>query len=414
MKKSVLFLMAAAICIVVSCQDDKTFDKLVKANQGIQTLFTRYPDGSIQTTAGKPQNFPPEGIPYSTGNQWGPSIVNNSANWNTAFGWGNHAGLYEPKLGNPTVNGYVLSSTTTGVRSWVPNGSGGTMVYPSTAGIVVYNGTTWGTSIVNNSSNWNTAYGWGNHAGLYRPITWAPTWTDVTGKPTFATVATSGLFADLLSKPTTIAGYGITNAMSTSHPANVITSTNIANWNISYGWGNHSGLYRPVTWVPTWTDVTGKPTFAVVATSGLFADLLSKPTTVAGYGITNSMTTSHPANVITSINITNWNNAFGWGNHAGLYKLVSYVPTWAEITGKPSTYTPSTHTHAWTEITNKPPEQELIDAIASLGYLPIPGKTTDQINTIIPTNGGGIIFDVTLNVYKVFKNGQWVIVATTN
>jgi hypothetical protein len=30
----------------------------------------------------------------------------------------------EPSLGNPGVNGYVLSSTTLGVRSWVPNGTG--------------------------------------------------------------------------------------------------------------------------------------------------------------------------------------------------------------------------------------------------------------------------------------------------
>ena len=31
----------------------------------------------------------------------------------------------EPALGNPSVNGYVLASTTSGGRSWVPNGTGG-------------------------------------------------------------------------------------------------------------------------------------------------------------------------------------------------------------------------------------------------------------------------------------------------
>ncbi len=35
----------------------------------------------------------------------------------------NHAGTYEPALGNPATNGYVLSSTTAGVRSWVAAGS---------------------------------------------------------------------------------------------------------------------------------------------------------------------------------------------------------------------------------------------------------------------------------------------------
>jgi len=40
----------------------------------------------------------------------------------------------------------------------------------------------------------------------------ATSWASITGKPTFATVATSGLYSDLLSKPTTLSGYGITDA----------------------------------------------------------------------------------------------------------------------------------------------------------------------------------------------------------
>ncbi|MGI5914241.1 MAG: beta strand repeat-containing protein, partial [Bacteroidales bacterium] len=46
--------------------------------------------------------------------------------------------------------------------------------------------------------------------------------------------------AEILNKPTTLAGYGITDAMSTSHAANGISSTNITDWNTAYGWGNHS------------------------------------------------------------------------------------------------------------------------------------------------------------------------------
>ncbi|MBI4945225.1 MAG: hypothetical protein HY840_02355 [Bacteroidetes bacterium] len=96
-------------------------------------------------------------------------------------------------------------------------------------------------------------------SGNYNELTNLPTlfngtWGDLTGKPTFATVATSGSYTDLLNipslfdgtwtsltgKPTTLAGYGITDAMSTSHAAYSITSTNISNWNTSYGWGNHA------------------------------------------------------------------------------------------------------------------------------------------------------------------------------
>jgi hypothetical protein len=35
--------------------------------------------------------YPGSGIPLSTGSAWGTSITNNSTNWNTAYGWGNHA-----------------------------------------------------------------------------------------------------------------------------------------------------------------------------------------------------------------------------------------------------------------------------------------------------------------------------------
>ena len=50
-----------------------------------------------------------------------------------------------------------------------------------------------------NSGNWNTAYGWGNHAGLY------------------AASGHTHTFASLTSKPTTISGYGITDAITTGN-----------------------------------------------------------------------------------------------------------------------------------------------------------------------------------------------------
>lgn len=165
-----------------------------------------------------------------------------------------------------------------------------------------------------------------------------------------------------------------------------------------------------------WSSITGKPTFATVATTGLFADLLSKPTTVDGYGITNAMTTLHPANVITSTNITNWNTSFGWGNHSGLYRPITWVPTWTDVIDKPTTFTPSAHTHDYnTDIINKPPEKDLMEALAALNYLPLKGRTTTEINAlVIPAGQGAIAYDITLGVYKVYKNGVWSVVITSN
>ena len=136
-------------------------------------------------------------------------------------------------------------------------------------------------------------------------------------------------------------------------------TNNSTNWNTAYGWGNHAGLYRPITWVPSWTDVTGKPNFDA------------------------------------------------------LYLPITYIPTWGSITGKPAFATVAT-TGSYTDLINVPPVQDLKTGIESLDYLPIPGKTTDQINAIVPTTGSGIVKDITLNVYKVYKTGGWVIVITNN
>jgi len=42
-----------------------------------------------------------------------------------------------------------------------------------------------------------------------------------------------------------------------------------------------------------------------------------------------------PAKIITTTNIANWTLAYSWGDHAGLYRPITYVPDWSEITGNP-------------------------------------------------------------------------------
>ena len=137
----------------------------------------------------------------------------------------------------------------------------------------------------------------------------------------FSVLATSANFSTLTGLPTTLLGYGITDGMSTAHAANGISSTDITNWTTAFGWGNHAGLYRPISYVPDWSEIT------------------SKPTTLLGYGITDGMSTAHAANGISSTDITNWTTAFGWGNHAGLYRPIGYVPAWSEITSNPFLFT---------------------------------------------------------------------------
>jgi hypothetical protein len=101
-------------------------------------------------------------------------------------------------------------------------------------------------------------------------------WGSVTGKPTLATVATSGSYKDLSNKPTI--------------PTKVSQLTNDSKFITGVSWGSVTGKPTIPTKVSqltndskfitgvSWGSVTSKPTFSTVATSGSYKDLSNKPT----------------------------------------------------------------------------------------------------------------------------------------
>jgi len=198
------------------------------------------------------------------------------ANWNTAFSWGNHA-----------TAGYLTSVNETDPIF---------LAHPA-------NGVT-----SNRIADWDNAFAWGDHgsAGYLKSFT-----------------ETDPIFL--------------------AHPANGVTSNRITDWDNAFAWGDHgsAGYLKSFTETdPTWSAVSANYyTKTNLQTSGAsqlhFNNITSKPTTISGYGITDAMTTAHDANGITSTNISDWNTAYGWGNHSGLYRLISYVPAWSEITSNP-------------------------------------------------------------------------------
>jgi hypothetical protein len=70
---------------------------------------------------------------------------------------------------NPTVSGKVGIGTTSPSQKLTVNGN------ISANGIITATG--------GSSTNWNTAYSWGNHSGLYRPINYVPDWSEITSNP---------------------------------------------------------------------------------------------------------------------------------------------------------------------------------------------------------------------------------------
>ena len=100
-----------------------------------------------------------------------------------------------------------------------------------------------------------------------------PTWSNISGKPTFATVATSGSYNDLSNKPTIP-----TNTNQLTNGAGFITSSDSRLSDARpasdvYSWAKASS--KPSY---SWSEITSKPSFATVATSGKYSDLSGKPT----------------------------------------------------------------------------------------------------------------------------------------
>ena len=98
---------------------------------------------------------------------------------------------------------------------------------------------------------------------------------------------TTVAFADLTGKPTTIAGYGITDALQLGTTATTAMA------------GNTTFAFADITSKPTTisgygiTDALQLGTTSTTALAGdttfAFADITSKPTTIAGYGITDAL-----------------------------------------------------------------------------------------------------------------------------
>ena len=159
-----------------------------------------------------------------------------------------------------------------------------------------------------------------------------PAWSAVTGKPTTIagfgiTDAFNGTFGALTGTPTTLAGYGITDSLTA---ASSHTLTNKSGNNSQ--WTNDTGYLTSVP-AQSFASLTSKPTnltgygITDAATSAQgakadtalqsvpaqsFASLTSKPTTLAGYGITDTMYDNISVNTHLNVSGASSNEVLSW------------------------------------------------------------------------------------------------------
>jgi hypothetical protein len=138
-----------------------------------------------------------------------------------------------------TGGGGGISLTSLSVSSTTASG-GGSLSYDNTTGAFTFAPASVPSLTGYATESYVTSQGYITSASL--------TYSNISGTPTLATVATSGDYSDLINKPTLFDGT----------------------------YANLSG--KPTLFDGAYTSLTGAPTLATVATSGLYSDLTGNPT----------------------------------------------------------------------------------------------------------------------------------------
>ena len=277
----------------------------------------------------------------------------NSTNWNTAYGWGNHASagyltavpakaspVTSTELGAVNLDDYaqqgdagfyhqLANADATNGSNWPNNRAGSLLVqkgansggYGTTQLFIDYSSsdvyvrsmygsnaanTAWvklydTSDFTNNSANWNTAYNnsiasasfnTGNGIITLNQVDGGTVTVDIDGR--FLTSETS--HADVVVDGD-FTSTGLMKRGATAGSYSIVTD-NSSNWNTAYGWGDHS-------------------------TQGYLTSL-GTAIVDADFGSAGLMTTNGSGTYsVTTNNSANWNTAYGWGNHAGAGYITS-------------------------------------------------------------------------------------------
>lgn len=293
--------------------------------------------------------YPGAGIAVSTGSAWGTSLTDNSTNWNTAY---SHSQIV---TGNPHAIGYAdISDFNTGVSTYET--SHATVVIDAdftSQGIMLRGATTGSYSILtDNSANWNTAFGWGDHSTLYdttgtaaglistHESTYNHTqfqtaythsqvttgnphqvdWSELTGSqpaPISHTLLSHTITGETL-------GHVLAADSATTYSIRQLLGSEINN---DLGWSTNAGSVTSVGLsLPSEITVTNSPVTAAGTLTGTWANaaqnaVFAGPST-GGVG-TPSFRSLVDVDMPSSYDATNWDTAYGWGDHDGLYDPIN-------------------------------------------------------------------------------------------
>ena len=211
---------------------------------------------------------------------------------------------------NPTTINFNLSDGTTTSNVTLPGGGGGSGTVTSVA-VTGTNGITVSGSPVTVNGTIALSV---NASDLKTHL--AITYADIGSTPTTLagygiTDAFDGAFASLTARPTTISGYGITDAFDGAFASLTARPTTISGYGITDAF---SGVFADLSSKPTTISGYG----ITDAFDGVFASLTSKPTTLSGYGITDALS-EFTFSVTAGSGVYTFNGLGTGGNNPTLY-----------------------------------------------------------------------------------------------
>lgn len=247
---------------------------------------------------------------------------------------------------------------------------------------------------------------------LFKPLSYTPSWAEIISKPDFSIYYLASNPSGYISEVTS----SMINSALGYTPVSLTGSYVNPSWITSLDWSKISS--KPSLFSGDYNDLTNKP----ILFDGTYASLTGKPTIP-----TNTNQLTNGAGFLTSVNSSQITSALGFTPYNGttnpngyissetdptvpnyaksltgfsviksstdpLYKAISYVPDWSEITSKPTLFSGN-----YNDLTNRPTipaAQVNSDWNATSGVTQILNKPVIPTNTNQLTNGAGFITGV--------------------
>ena len=308
---------------------NETSDRWEFSNDGTNFYNLATGNADLANTAGYITTYA-ETDPLFTASAASGIGASDITNWNTAYGWGNHATGGYLTAESDTLDSVVNRGATTSLAATFGD---------LTCSNLTVTGTTTEINTVQLTVNDNTIV-------LNNDVSTTPTenagieverglssnvrlrWNEATDRWTFTNDGSNYFvmptsIGDLANDVGYLTSFTETDPVFTASVAFGITSSELANWNAAYNWGNHAtagyltGLLSSSVGDLSDVNVSGPATGELLrynASSSKWENW--SPNYLTAFVESDPIFSASAAAGINNTNIVNWNTAYTWGNHA--------------------------------------------------------------------------------------------------